>query len=105
MITGFGGTVLLTWTSLYYGIVWLVVGMICTLLTERRGLYLAIILPILIPGFVTGLIFIVNAEPPNFQFFRYEGDVSTWLNFMVIPLFGSVIGGLLGELILPSVED
>lgn len=105
MITGFGGDLVLSWTSLYYGIVWIVVGMICTLITERRGLYVAIILAAVVPGFFApGWFFIVNAQDPMFQFFRFA-QLSDWVNYLLIPLFGAVIGGLLGELISPSVED
>lgn len=96
---------ILTWTSLYYGIVWIVFGALCTILTERRGLYLAILLAAVIPGFFApGWFFIVNAQEPNFQFLRFN-ELSDWINYLVIPIFGAVIGGLLGELINPSVED
>lgn len=107
MIVGFNGQIVLTLTTLWFAIVWLGIGMLCTLFTERRGLYLAIIIPILVGGFISGTIFILNqpGPSPTFQFFRFERDLSAWLNTLIIPVFACVIGGLLGELISPSVEE
>ena len=105
MIQGFGGEVILTWTSLYYGIVWIVFGALCTIITERRGLYLAILLAVVIPAFFApAWFFIAQASEPNFVFFRFN-DAADWINYLIIPVFGAVVGGLLGELINPSVED
>lgn len=105
MITGFNGRVLLTWTSAYYGVIWLMAGMACTLLTRRRGLIVAVVMPILVSLLPT--IFTVNAPGPNptFQFFRFGGDLSVYWNTAIIPFFASLVGALLGELISPSEEE
>lgn len=95
----------MTWTSLWYGVVWVVIGMLCTLFAVRRGLYLAIILPIIVGAFLHGFLLLVQAQEPNFQFFRFGKELSDWLNFLLIPLFASIVGGLLGELISPSEEE
>jgi hypothetical protein len=105
MIQGFGGRVLLTWSSLYLGILWLIAGALCTLLTRRRGLYLAILLPVvvaLIPN-----LFWVNGTGVNktFQWLRYGSELSPYWTFVIIPFFASLVGGLIGELISPSQEE
>lgn len=105
MISGFNGRVLLTWTSLYFGVIWVLAGMCCTVFTKRRGLYLAVVIPVVVS--VLPAIFFVNAPGPNptFQFFRFGGDLSTYWNIAIIPFFASLVGGLLGELISPSEEE
>lgn len=106
MITGFSGRVVLSWSSLYIGIIWLVAGMLATMLTERRGMYLAIVLPIVVA--VVPAIFFVNPpifNTPTFQFFRFGGDLSAYWNNAIIPFFGSILGALLGEFLFPSEEQ
>lgn len=104
-IEGFNGRVRLTWTSLYFACVWIVAGMVCTLFTKRRGLYVAIVMPILVS--VLPAIFFVSSGGVNpvIQFFRFGDQIGDYWDIAIIPFFASLVGGLLGELINPSEEE
>lgn len=106
MITGFNGQVTLTWTTLYFAILWLGAGVACTVFTRRRGLYIAILFPLIVA--VLPQVLIVNPPGgvnPFFQFFRMGGDLTPYWDEAIIPFFASVVGGLIGELISPSEEE
>lgn len=100
------GRLVLSLSLLWIAITWLIAGALCTLIAERRGLYIAVGVPLAVK--VLPWIVWVNAPRagvPLIQFFRLGGDVNIVMVEVVVPVFAALIGGLIGELILPSVPE
>jgi len=100
------GRLVLSFSLLWIAIYWMIAGALCTLIAERRGLYLAGAIPLAVK--VLPWIVWVNApgrDVPVIQFFRFGTDVNIIAVEVVVPLFASIVGGLIGELILPSAAE
>ncbi len=100
MITVAGITVSVS--TLFIAFVWMVGGALCTLLTSRRGMYIAIFAPLIVA--VIPQLVIVGPDP-QVVWLPYRTDISRYVNFAAVPFFASIVGGLIGELIMPSEEE
>lgn len=96
------GTILLTWTHLGQALAWVLVGMIATGYTHKRGIYIAVMIPLIYGLFIEGVMF---RPPLGGPVAFFDADLNEWVTKLLIPFFSSVIGGLLGELIRPSTGD
>lgn len=100
------GRLVLSLSLLWIAIYWMIAGGLCTLISERRGLYLAGLIPLVVK--VLPWLVFVNAPGrgvPLIQFIRFGTDVNTIVVEAVVPVFASIVGGLIGELILPSQPE
>lgn len=96
------GSILLTWTHLGQGLAWLLVGLIATSYTNKRGIYIALLVPLVYGLFVEGILFRPGIGIPTALL---DADLNDFVTKLLIPFFAAVIGGLLGELIRPSTGD
>lgn len=104
MISGFNGLVTLTLSSLYIGIVWIAAGTVCAILARRRGTAVAVMFALLtavLPQFV----WIDTKGGIDIPQHKTRGEVTNYFDDGLIPFFGAIIGGLLGELIRPPAEE
>jgi bacteriorhodopsin len=97
------GEITLGANNAYIALLWLVAGLLCTLLSDRNGVWVATgvaflfaVLPVIV------FVGVPRADEPLFEFFRHGGQVDRYFDEALIPLFAAVIGALVGELIMPS---
>ncbi len=96
----------MSYTTVYTFILWLAVGALCTLFSEKRGLLVGASLPVAVELFP--FIFWVNRpdpQIPTFQWFRFGHEFSGYLDRGIAPVLGALVGGLLVLWLLPVDEE
>jgi hypothetical protein len=101
------GLFTLSVTNLYFFVIWVGIGVLCTVLPGHRGLVLACALVVMVVLLPT--IFFVNPQPlpnqPRFQWCRFGCGIDPLVPTVLVPLAGAVIGSLAAERLLPEEDE